>query len=65
MKTPDVAEAVKTINRERLSLTMDPTILRRLDKMAKAEYRGRSSAIDILIKEALDAREEQSAPTGG
>lgn len=43
--------------RERLAITMETSLRERVDELAKSERRGRSNTIEILLDEALAARE--------
>ena len=47
---------------EQLSIRLDTTILQEIKEMAEKESRTRNNMIEVLVKEALQARKKQNPP---
>jgi len=45
------------MNKEQISIRLPPEILQKIDKMAATETRTRNNMLEVLILEAIKARE--------
>jgi hypothetical protein len=50
------------MGKEQISIRLPPEILRKIDELAAAETRTRNNMIEVLVLEALKAREEKPLP---
>jgi len=47
------------MGKEQISIRLSPEILEKIDELAASETRTRNNMIEVLIQEAINAREER------
>jgi len=50
------------MNKEQISIRLPPEILKKIDELAAVETRTRNNMLEVLILEAIKARDENPKP---